>query len=449
MNEYLEKLLLQIRCKKVHPYIVDEIRGHIEDQIEDNMALGMDREEAEKQAVLDMGDPVEAGVALDRIHKPQVSWNLIGIVCVLSLLSVIIQYSILKTGTDSSMISHNFRVSRNMLSNVLLGLGIMCFLYVLDYTLIAKYAKFIGGAMLFLGVISVWFGMPIQGRNYYVSVGSFTTGFALTAFMMLYVPIYGAILYQYRGGGRKDLVKAILLLVLPCVIVYSLPSIINAWMLLICLSVVLSIALAKGWFRVRKRLTIVAIWSTFFVLPIMTLFGMYSFHLLKAYQEERMKAYLSPSYAGDYIGNTIRGIAENASLFGKSVTNIAETVPEFNMDLVFTYILGTYGSMAGIIVAALLGIMIVCIFAAAFRQKNELGFVMGCGCGMVLLINTVMNLLCAVGLIPFASSFLPFFSAGGSNLILSYALVGIVLSIYKYKDVYPRHVKKEMRKLTL
>ena len=41
MEEYLEKLLAQIRCKKARPYIAEEIRGHIESQIEDNIVSGM------------------------------------------------------------------------------------------------------------------------------------------------------------------------------------------------------------------------------------------------------------------------------------------------------------------------------------------------------------------------------------------------------------------------
>ena len=51
MEQYLEKLLSQIRCKKARPYIAEEIRGHMESQIEDNMAHGMTYEEAEKNAV--------------------------------------------------------------------------------------------------------------------------------------------------------------------------------------------------------------------------------------------------------------------------------------------------------------------------------------------------------------------------------------------------------------
>ena len=59
METYLEKLLSQIRCKKARPYIAEEIKDHIESQIADNLSEGMSYEEAEKNAVTDMGDPVE------------------------------------------------------------------------------------------------------------------------------------------------------------------------------------------------------------------------------------------------------------------------------------------------------------------------------------------------------------------------------------------------------
>ena len=95
MEEYLEKLISQIRCKKARPYILEEIKGHIEDQIQDNIAAGMTKEEAEKNPILDMGDPVETGIELDKIHKPQIAWRLLAIVGVISVLGILLQYQIL------------------------------------------------------------------------------------------------------------------------------------------------------------------------------------------------------------------------------------------------------------------------------------------------------------------------------------------------------------------
>ena len=41
MEEYLKTLLEQIRCKKAHASIYHEIRGHIEEQVADNIAEGL------------------------------------------------------------------------------------------------------------------------------------------------------------------------------------------------------------------------------------------------------------------------------------------------------------------------------------------------------------------------------------------------------------------------
>lgn len=51
MDEYLEKVISQIRCKKARPYIKGELKSHIEDQIADNVEAGMHKAEAEKSAV--------------------------------------------------------------------------------------------------------------------------------------------------------------------------------------------------------------------------------------------------------------------------------------------------------------------------------------------------------------------------------------------------------------
>ena len=72
MEKYLEKLLLQIRCKKSKTIYCRGDKGHIESQIEDNIVDGMSYEEAEKNAVADMG-PIAVGISLDKIHKPQIA----------------------------------------------------------------------------------------------------------------------------------------------------------------------------------------------------------------------------------------------------------------------------------------------------------------------------------------------------------------------------------------
>lgn len=92
MEAYIEKLLSQIRCKKARPYIEAEIRGHIEDQISANINEGMSAEEAEENAVIDMGDPIEVGISMDKIHKPTIAWKMVLILGIVSVLVVLVQW---------------------------------------------------------------------------------------------------------------------------------------------------------------------------------------------------------------------------------------------------------------------------------------------------------------------------------------------------------------------
>ena len=228
METYLEKLLSQIRCKKARPYIAEEIRDHIECQIADNLSEGMTSEEAEKNAVTDMGDPVEVGISLDRIHKPKIAWKLLVIVGILSLLGILIQQSILRQPGYQELETWRQEVYRytteGFVSAVAIGFLLMCVIYFLDYTVIAKYSRFIGGAILILGGLRVagFGGLDVDGIGNWIGFGRLRV--AVTSLMMFYVPIYGAILYKYRDGGVSALCRAILWLILPVFITSRIPS---------------------------------------------------------------------------------------------------------------------------------------------------------------------------------------------------------------------------------
>ncbi len=72
-EEYLRILTDQIRCKAARTQITEEVRDHIEEQEAFYLSEGLGREEAEAEAVREMGDPVEAGTALDLIHRPRMA----------------------------------------------------------------------------------------------------------------------------------------------------------------------------------------------------------------------------------------------------------------------------------------------------------------------------------------------------------------------------------------
>lgn len=84
-QEYLKSLTEQIRTKRARTMVAEEVEAHIEDQKQDFMAHGLGEEEAESMAVVEMGDPVEAGVKLDRVHRPKMEWTVLTAILVISI----------------------------------------------------------------------------------------------------------------------------------------------------------------------------------------------------------------------------------------------------------------------------------------------------------------------------------------------------------------------------
>lgn len=76
-RQFLEAVTEQIRFEKAREMISDELENHIEDQKEAFMSEGISETESYQKAIEDMGDPVEVGISLDRIHRPKMEWKMI------------------------------------------------------------------------------------------------------------------------------------------------------------------------------------------------------------------------------------------------------------------------------------------------------------------------------------------------------------------------------------
>ena len=71
--------------QNIRETIEQEINDHIEDQKAEFLSEGMSQTEAEEAAVREMGDPVEVGLEMDRIHRPTMAWGMIALIVGLSL----------------------------------------------------------------------------------------------------------------------------------------------------------------------------------------------------------------------------------------------------------------------------------------------------------------------------------------------------------------------------
>lgn len=430
MEEYIKLLLEQIRCRKVHPYIEQEIRGHLEEQTEDFIRQGMSREEAEHLAVLDMGDPAEAGASLDRIHRPKIAWSTLLLVKMLAIFAVLIQAKIRGEFGGDRFLLHTF-----------IGILAMSVITLADYRLLARYAKIAAGLIAATVIYFIW-----RGGGNLASIGAIQFGglqFSLFHLLMLYIPLYGALLYDFRGTGYGGLLQSAVWMLIPVISVFFRFNFSTGALLLFSLSFLLAFAVREGWFAVSKKMVLAAAAAVNLSFIGVFFLGLgagsfdWSGRLQDFYQMKKAQEFVR-ELSGLFVSGG-EGIREETMQFA---------VQMFSRDFLLVYLSEALGIFAAAALCLLFAVLLFKVFSTALGQKDPLGRILGCGCGLVFLMNFLLYLFGNLGILPMMQTFLPFFSAGGSGLLLSYALTGLVLSIYRHKDLPLSKFLKNCSKVT-
>ncbi|WP_026667366.1 permease prefix domain 1-containing protein [Butyrivibrio sp. AE2005] len=470
MEEYIKKLLEQVRFEKAHKSIADELRAHIEDQIEVNISDGMEKEAAEKKAVEDMGDPVETGIALDKVHRPQMAWGVVIVAFFVAIVGTLIHVLMAKDPALEYLKYRNDIGSFIMLT--VSGISVMLLLYLLDYITVAKYSKVVATCMIAVYMLGIF----LRDKVYFMQLEwldktGYRTGWENADFplpikvldstssfmnppMLLLIPLYAGIIYKYKGQKYDGLIKSVLWLIIPSYIVSYRHNYVICLIFVLSMLVQLTFAIKKEWLKVSKIPVLITLWTTFSVFL--------GFVAKKEYERasgtvlrwvgEDGNLYERPTINANidivraYMKQVkLFGNALLSSLGGKSYSPAQYSISDSGTSMILTYILTTGGLIVGIVVIATVVGLIVYGLVTVLKTKNQLGMVIGIGCMMWLISNTVVNILVGTGIIDDqgGGAFLPFVS--NDKLVESYALLGILLSIYKYKNAYSQHIDINLR----
>lgn len=447
-EEYLDKVTEQMRCKKARAGVAGELENHILDQMEAYKREGLGEEEALDKAIIEMGDPVEVGVAFDRIHRPQVSWSMLILIGIISAVSMGLQFVLKDQMTEYAA---GYMAERQIMF-LILGYLLMLLVYYLDYSLIGKYATQIG--VIFLGVVVVTkpFRLVVNGTDWFLIIGRIS--FSIPLVMCLFVPLFGAILFRYRGEGYRAIGKSVAWMLVAVLITLEV-SLPYAFLIGISMLMLFVIAVWKGWFQVSRKkvlgITGGVIGLMTVSLIIVVVQGMI-YGRLPAYQTNRLRAFITQSGDQNYATNMAKMILQKSSMVGgnKEVMQLmSDGLPGANSEMIFASLVACFGILAGIVVIGLFIFMIQKIFRVSFGQKNQLGMIVGCGCGMILLLMSFFSIIQTFGLFPVSSVVLPFFSNSGSSTLIFYILMGLVLSIYRYQNIPMTQSERRRKKLKI
>jgi cell division protein FtsW len=105
------------------------------------------------------------------------------------------------------------------------------------------------------------------------------------------------------------------------------------------------------------------------------------------------------------------------------------SLPAAHTDSVFAVIGEELGFVGALVVLVLFVLLIWRGYKIAMNARDELGLLLAAGVTTWVALEAVINILTILQVLPFAGNALPFFSYGGSNLVLTLGAMGLLLNI--------------------
>ncbi len=420
ISEFLKTVCEQVRWKKAHNIISEELENHITDQKDAYIAAGIDEEKAMTKAIKEMGDPVLIGSELDRTHQPKIEWSVVLLTGLVLLIGFAIR-RVIAFDLDLAWLG------RNSIISAILGLGFMVLVYHLDFTILGRYPKAIYFALLVLTIGTIAFSPAVNGRYFYAQF-----------ILLLFPTAFAGILYNMRTKGYLGIILSGIFLAVPAfiglvaagfpiVVVYSLA----------CL-ILLTFAIANGWFNVKRVYGMLL----FYIPTIITtmIVGMVTI-VNNPYRLRRLNSFFDPSFdplGAGYIGTITREMLAKARFLGRGQFGIDQgmMLPNASTDFVVTYLIHRVGWMPVIVLMALLLSFIVRSLVLCSGQKSVLGKLVSASVLITFTMQIVLYVAFNLGFQLVSPLTLPMISHSGTATVINMILIGVMLSVFKSGDLF-------------
>jgi rod shape determining protein RodA len=164
---------------------------------------------------------------------------------------------------------------------------------------------------------------------------------------------------------------------------------------------------------------------------------------LAPYQQERILAVVDPGrdpLASGYQVNQSRIAIGSGGLLGTGYMEGTQTqlrfLPTQHTDFAFSVVAEEWGFLGSTVVLGLLGALLLWGLVVARSSKDEFGALLAVGVVACLFWPASLNVAMVLGLAPVIGVPLPFFSYGGSALVTTFILVGLLMNVSMRRYVF-------------
>lgn len=308
---------------------------------------------------------------------------------------------------------------------LLIGVFLMNFISRIDYNIYKKYVNIIllGCLILLVLVLIPGIGVVRNGSRSWFGLGPF--GIQPSELSKIGLVIFVS-KYLSRNDKEKRVTKNFVFPILGVILFFfaliMLEPDFGTGMIIVCALIVLI-------FITGTNLSI------FVKLGMLGLIGIVVLIIVAPYRLKRITSFLNPW--SDPLGSGFQIIQSlyaigPGGLLGFGFLNSRQKhfyLPEPQTDFIFSIISEEFGFLGIFIVTTLfLTIFYRCI-KIALETEDLFAKYLVFGLSFMLIFQTLLNLMVVVGMIPVTGVTLPFISYGGSSLLVSMTMIGIVLNV--------------------
>ena len=159
---------------------------------------------------------------------------------------------------------------------------------------------------------------------------------------------------------------------------------------------------------------------------------------LAAYQQDRIVVGFNPALDPKDKGwqpLLSKQCIENGGLFGVGWLNGGdyETLTASHTDFILATVCEKFGFIGGLLVIVTLAALVVRVLWIGRQSSHDYGMLISVGVAGVLIAQTLENVGMCLAILPVVGITLPFLSCGGSSVLATYILVGMVHSVKSHK----------------
>ena len=167
----------------------------------------------------------------------------------------------------------------------------------------------------------------------------------------------------------------------------------------------------------------------------------YLWDYLELYQQERILVAFDPDL--DPTGKGQQSIIGRRAIINGGLTGCGveggyyyTTLPVAESDFMYATLCEKLGFLGGAAVLLLMLLAVVRILMIARRSRQDYGKYICCGVAAMLVLQTIVNVGMCLVMLPVIGITLPFVSAGGSSVLATYIIIGMVHSVHAGRSKY-------------